>query len=193
MRHFYDCEFLEDGRTIDLISIAFVAEDGRELYMINAGFPLYRYNEDTDTARWLTDNVLPYLPVLRSHSGAHMWDQGAPEYVNHVFSRTAMKTQILDFMRVGPGFPELWANYGAYDHVALMQIFGQMMDRGPSMPMYTNDLQQLLRSHVVNPISLPQQVGGQHHALADARHLKACYDYAKGVINARTGMFRERE
>lgn len=28
MRFFYDCEFLEDGRTIELISIGIVCEDG---------------------------------------------------------------------------------------------------------------------------------------------------------------------
>lgn len=55
MKHFYDCEFLEgtqDKRflgikygktppTIDLISIGFVAEDGREYYAISNEFNLY--------------------------------------------------------------------------------------------------------------------------------------------------------
>ncbi len=31
MRYFLDTEFYEDGKTIDLISIGIVAEDGREL------------------------------------------------------------------------------------------------------------------------------------------------------------------
>lgn len=30
MRYFYDTEFIEDGHTIELISIGVVAEDGRE-------------------------------------------------------------------------------------------------------------------------------------------------------------------
>ena len=34
MRIFYDTEFLEDGKTIDLISIGMVAEDGREYYAV---------------------------------------------------------------------------------------------------------------------------------------------------------------
>ena len=34
MRYFYDTEFLEDGETIDLISIGIVAEDGREYYAV---------------------------------------------------------------------------------------------------------------------------------------------------------------
>lgn len=31
-RYFYDTEFIEDGKTIDLISIGVVCEDGREFY-----------------------------------------------------------------------------------------------------------------------------------------------------------------
>lgn len=32
MKYFLDTEFHEDGKTIDLISIGIVAEDGREYY-----------------------------------------------------------------------------------------------------------------------------------------------------------------
>ena len=35
MRYFYDCEFIEDGTTIDLVSIGIVAQDGRELYLVS--------------------------------------------------------------------------------------------------------------------------------------------------------------
>src|SRR4051812_11038169 len=34
MKYFYDTEFLEDGQTIELISIGIVAEDGREYYAV---------------------------------------------------------------------------------------------------------------------------------------------------------------
>lgn len=33
MKYFIDTEFVDDGHTIDLISIGIVAEDGRELYL----------------------------------------------------------------------------------------------------------------------------------------------------------------
>jgi hypothetical protein len=36
MKYFLDTEFIEDGKTIDLISIALVAEDGREIYLCNS-------------------------------------------------------------------------------------------------------------------------------------------------------------
>jgi len=35
MKYFIDTEFYEDGKTIDLISLGVVAEDGRELYLCN--------------------------------------------------------------------------------------------------------------------------------------------------------------
>ena len=38
MRFFYDSEFIEDGRTIELISIGVVAEDGREYYAVSSEF-----------------------------------------------------------------------------------------------------------------------------------------------------------
>ena len=38
MRFFYDCEFIEDGTTIDLVSIGVVGEDGREFYAVSTGF-----------------------------------------------------------------------------------------------------------------------------------------------------------
>ena len=38
MRFFYDCEFIEDGTTIELVSLGMVAEDGRELYVVSTEF-----------------------------------------------------------------------------------------------------------------------------------------------------------
>jgi len=35
VRFFYDCEFIEDGRTIDLVSIGVVDEEGREFYAVS--------------------------------------------------------------------------------------------------------------------------------------------------------------
>ena len=32
MKYFYDCEFIDDGHTIQLVSLGMVAEDGRAYY-----------------------------------------------------------------------------------------------------------------------------------------------------------------
>jgi len=39
VRFFYDTEFIDNGRTIELISIGVVSEDGREYYAISTEFP----------------------------------------------------------------------------------------------------------------------------------------------------------
>ena len=38
VQYFYDTEFIENGRTIDLVSIGVVAEDGREFYAVSKEF-----------------------------------------------------------------------------------------------------------------------------------------------------------
>src|SRR5690606_14816131 len=73
---YYDTEFLEDGETIELISIGMVAEDGRELYAVNADMPFRRVIRHD----WLRENVVPSLPVApclpghrcSSHGGGHL-------------------------------------------------------------------------------------------------------------------------
>ena len=55
MKYFYDTEFIDDGRTIELISIGVAAEDGREYYGISSEF-----NPDR-AGRWVRTHVLPKL------------------------------------------------------------------------------------------------------------------------------------
>lgn len=162
----YDTEFVEDGRVIILISIGMVAEDGRELYAVNA---------DVDTHAllanpWLVDNVWPYLPTYRHGAGVrcacgpgHL-DKDHPD----VRPRTQIRRMVHDFIAATPA-PELWAWYSAYDHVAYAQLFGRMVDLPRGFPMHTNDLKQ--EAHRLGNPPLPTQPHGEHHALADARHL----------------------
>ena len=55
-RYFYDCEFIEDGRTIDLVSIGVVDEHGREFYAVSTEFDASR------AIPWVRRNVLDKLP-----------------------------------------------------------------------------------------------------------------------------------
>ncbi|MBO0838834.1 MAG: 3'-5' exoribonuclease, partial [Actinobacteria bacterium] len=56
MRFFYDCEFIEDGNTIDLVSIGMVDETGREFYAVSTEFDASR------AINWVRRNVLAQLP-----------------------------------------------------------------------------------------------------------------------------------
>jgi hypothetical protein len=170
MKYFYDTEFLEDGRTIELISIGILAEDGRELYLVNRDAPWKRIKKH----EWLMANVVPKLPQphgdWRNHA-PHRWlcDMHSPAVQPREIIATAVRQFLAD-----DGDVELWADYAAYDHVALCQLFGPMINLPNGIPMFTNDFQQEWR-RAESP-GLPEQAAGAHNAIEDARHLKLCFD-----------------
>lgn len=144
MRYFYDCEFIEDGRTIELVSIGVVAEDGREYYAVSTEF---------DPARaisWVRDNVLDKLPPPADRA----WR-----------SRERIRDDLLEFFT---GTVELWAWYAGYDHVALCQLWGAMPALPRRIPRFTHELRQ--RWEELGKPELPAAPPDQHSALADARH-----------------------
>jgi hypothetical protein len=55
----YDLEFLDDGKTIDLVSLGMKSGDGRRLYVINREMPQQRIVEHD----WMRKNVWPHLPL----------------------------------------------------------------------------------------------------------------------------------
>jgi len=170
VRYFYDCEFLEDGRTIDLISIGMVAEDGREYYAVNQG-DLGMWSRVNQHA-WVAENVLPHLPTKSFEVIRKDGSQGVCLASDISDSRVKPIAQIArevrEFLLAVDGKPELWAWYAAYDHVALCQLWGPMIDLPKGIPMLTKDLKQRC-DDLGNP-TLPEQPAGEHNALADARH-----------------------
>ena len=164
MKYFYDTEFIENGKTIDLISIGIVAEDGRTYYAISNEFNGRKASE------WVHENVIKQLPPR------HFTDQDSPRTRDESRawkSRTRIKTDILTF--IGDDIPEFWAYYADYDHVALCQLFGTMMDLPEGWPMYTRDIKQLCDS--MGSPSLPIQLENEHNALADAKWTKQAYEF----------------
>lgn len=161
MKYFFDTEFIEDGRTIDLLSIGIVAEDGREFYRCSRGTDLNRAND------WVKANVFPSLPVINDH-GVFEWKRD-----DYVLLPVTIRNDILAF--IGADKPEFWAYYADYDWVVLCQLFGRMIDLPKGWPMYCRDVKQLCDS-VGNP-KLPRQ-DGEHHALNDARWTRQAYEFA---------------
>ncbi|RVW00337.1 polyadenylate-specific 3'-exoribonuclease AS [Rhodococcus spongiicola] len=154
MRYFYDCEFIEDGLTIDLVSIGVVCEDGREFYAVSTEFAPER------AGKWVRRNVLPKLPPPSS-----------PQWK----SRSRIRDDLVKFLVPRPGIePELWAWVAAYDHVALCQLWGAMTELPSCMPRYTRELRQHWEYHGYPP--LPPVPDDAHDALADARHNLAKFE-----------------
>ncbi|MEU8023782.1 hypothetical protein AB0B88_16355 [Micromonospora haikouensis] len=185
-RYFYDLEFLEDGRTIDLISIGIVADDGREYYAVNSDAPMDRIRAND----WLVRNVLPSLPI----GGRTSLDTYVARPVNtfprapldlvdldrrdiQVRPRWVIANEVREFLWSGAPDRqecpiELWAYYGAYDHVALCQLWGTMMQLPDGIPMWTNDIMQAAAGR-----ALPEQPYGHHNALDDARHVRTMWEH----------------
>lgn len=163
MKYFYDTEFYEDGKTIELISIGIVAEDGRELYYVEVDAM-----ESCKKSVWLMQNVAPHLPL--DPEDRRFLDWGSP----HVMEKTSIATRVKEFL-LAKDTPELWAWYSAYDHVVLAQLFGRMIDLPDGIPMYTNDIRSLVHWYGIK--KYPSQMGVAHNALADARHNKVVFDY----------------
>jgi hypothetical protein len=147
MRFFYDCEFIEDGRTIDLVSIGMVDESGREFYAVSTEF------DPSRAIDWVRRNVLDKLPAPADPA----WR-----------SLTAIRTDLLRYL-VEPAEPiELWAWMASYDHVALGQLWGDMRALPRVIPRFTHELRQ--RWEDAGRPALPSAPDDKHDALADARH-----------------------
>ena len=146
-RYFYDCEFVEDGRVIDLVSIGVVDETGREFYAVSTEF-------DPDRAiPWVRRNVLDQLPPPADKA----WR-----------SRQRIREDLLSFLTAPGEEVELWAWFAAYDHVALAQLWGGMPALPREIPRFTKDLRQLWDD--VGQPRLPAAQAQRHDALVDARH-----------------------
>ena len=152
MRYWFDTEFIEDGKTIDLISIGIVAEDGRTHYA-----ECEECNLDA-ASDWVKQNVIPHLTGNKT-----------PRY--------KIAEEIKAFMEADGLKPEVWAYYASYDWVALCQLFGTMMDLPQDWPMFCRDLKQLCSS-LGNP-KLPEQHNKEHNALADALWTKEAWEFLR--------------
>lgn len=174
MKYFYDTEFLENGRTIKPISIGIVAEDGREYYAVNSAMPI----ESIHNNNWLMKNVIPNLPIVRSDNLYNAGPNWEPDRKHpDVKARWRIASEVRSFLLAGSPV-ELWANYGAYDHVMLAQLWGSMVYLPEGIPMYTNDIQQMARRLGVTESALNNvpMNGTSQNAIDDARYTRKLYD-----------------
>jgi len=173
-RYWFDTEFLEDGRTIDLISIGIVAEDGRQYYAVSRDINLVKLFDHP----WVAEHVAPQLPWKVLERGKTLsWITADHDVSTGVWKhRDEIVRDIKTFCDPEIyGKPEFWAYYADYDWVVLCQLFGTMMDLPKGWPMYCRDIKQWA-DMLGNP-TLPEQGEGEHHALADARWNQQAWDF----------------
>lgn len=194
MRYWLDTEFIEDGKTIDLISIGIVAEDGREFYALNWDCDFSKAND------WVKKNVLPQLsfkPIFPPEIDRWKFDweenfsdcsRGEWHRAYYIVSAVAKFTGCCPTFPKGEGEsafcvppdsspPEFWGYYADYDWVVFCQLFGTMMDLPKGFPMYCRDIKQFC-DDLGNP-KLPEQGKGEHNALEDARWNKRAWEFLR--------------
>lgn len=150
MKYFYDTEFVEDGTTIDLISIGIVADDGREYYAHVDGYDQGK----AETHPFVSREVLPYVKEIPKTP------------------RDQVARDILRFIYREPRI-QLWGYFPSYDHVALAQLYGTMMDLPKHIPMRTSCIAQLGDLLGRSPNAVKND--SSHDALADARWTRDAY------------------
>jgi hypothetical protein len=175
MRYFFDTEFIEDGRTIDLLSIGIIAEDHRELYLENSEAVLDK------ASPWVREHVFtnmewtPEVQVDRRTMAICVWEFIAGVRVDALgwngrdFPPLPMKEK-----------PEFWAYFSSYDWVVLCQLFGRMIDLPEGMPKRCNDIAQVVPTGADVPVIPP---GKAHNALVDARWVRDVWDRHIGPIS----------
>lgn len=180
MNYYLDTEFYEEPGLIDLISIALVAEDGREFYHGNADHNFQRSREGNP---WLVDNVYPHLP---SSEDGEFWLSTPQLY--HALRDFLLEGAWLELKAEGfkrgavipeDSFPQprFWGYFADYDWVAFCWIFGRMIDLPSWMPKYCLDLKQLAFHEGRSRDEFPPQDGTEHNALEDARWNKKLFEF----------------
>lgn len=151
-RWFIDTEFNDDGRTIDLISIALVSEDGFEREWTSSEFDESKCNDFVKT------NVLPHIRPPEERA-----------------TRKEIAGALASIVLADHTKLEFWAYFADYDWVALCQLYGPMVDLPKGFPFWCRDLKQLMEQYGFEKEQLPKQQGREHSALADARWVRDAY------------------
>lgn len=165
MKYFFDTEFIEDGKTIDLISIGIVRADGRELYLESAEAALERANP------WVVENVLPHLGPVEARVSRAAMRRALLEF-------TAAEREAAQWLLEGDAVVQFVGYYADYDWVALCQLFGCMIDLPVGWRQFSLDLRQL-SFHM--GIDIQQPAGAHHHALEDARWIRRAWQAVEYV------------
>lgn len=164
MRICLDFEFMEDGRTIDPLSVGMVNEDGAEYYAEFGEADLRNSNP------WVVEHVFPnlksYIPGISFLTVEDEFNRGMGKFFAK--STTQIRYELIKFCGEEP---EFWGYFCDYDWVTLCQIFGRMVDLPKHWPMYCLDLKQEMYNNNITKEMIegdhPQPT--THNALDDAK------------------------
>lgn len=166
MRYFLDTEFEE--RTLTLLSIGVVAQDGRLFYAVTTEW------EEADLSSWLRENVVPKLHRPPGYGGALVADY------------KTVGAELVEF--VGVEKPEFWGWYSAYDWtIVCRRLFGALLRLPDHWPHHCLDLRQTIHHLDLDKDLLPPKPEDAHNALADALWVKESFEAIPRLAQGRVG------
>ncbi|WP_327066814.1 hypothetical protein [Kitasatospora sp. NBC_01302] len=166
---YLDCEFIPSDPSIaGLISIGLTDGQGRDYYAVNS----YLDASTVTSHPWLSRNVWPYLPNCAADFGLPGWldirhpDVKTPKQIKADLTRY--------FGDHGPA--HLYAWYGGQDINRLHSLWDNDWSAMPEdIPRWFHEIQSL--AYLAGDPQLPQQDGGEHHALADAKYNRQLHQF----------------
>ena len=183
MKLFFDTEFTGLRKTITLISLGIVAEDGRKFY---AEFTDYSREQCDD---WIKENVIDNLYLDGMGDGASSTDENQPcilvrgnkEYVKNELSDWLSRFDAVEFV----------SDVCHYDFVLLIDLFGTAFDLPKNANPACHDINQDIARHfdiseaeafdvsreeIVLELYGREIEGRKHNSLYDAEVIKAIYE-----------------
>lgn len=158
MKYYLDTEFIERPCTIDLISLAIVSEDGRQLYCESSDF------DESQASDWVKENVIKQLWSRRKTDPFKTWGRAGLD-VGGKMQLWEMSREVRFFVGTDPD-PVFYGYFCDYDWVAFCWLFGTMMELPHGFPMYCRDIKQT--ADEIGFSDWPKQAEDEHNALADA-------------------------
>lgn len=143
MNIWLDTEFMEKGRTqtVKLVSAAFVASNGKSLYVVITDAPVHEAND------FVREHVLPYVDLPPSEafprSRAASWKRTIGDITYVRCSRRDAGQVITAWVAEQTKSPVFWAWYADYDWVAICQLHGSMVELPSNWPRFCRDVRQL--------------------------------------------------
>jgi hypothetical protein len=168
---YIDCEFLPaDLSTRGLVSIGLTDNEDNDYYAVNADMDV----DALHRVPWMVANVWKYLPHLGAQGLPHLLDRTHPD----VKPIGQIRDEVRTYFGKHPRRSHLYAWYGAQDIGRLHSLWNNDWAVMPEdVPTWFHELQSL--AWLAGDPQLPEQDGGEHHALADAKYNRQLHEFLR--------------
>ena len=178
MRIFFDTEFTGLHQNTTLISIGFIAEDGKTFY---GEFVDYDKSQVDD---WIQENVIDNTLFLKKKNNTVLNSTSLNQYC-HVGAANTIVSDLKDWLAQF-NTVEMWSDCLAYDWVLFNELFGHAFNIPNNVYYIPFDIATLFKIKGIDPdinreefveeLILNKDNIQKHNALWDAEVIKLCYE-----------------